>query len=101
MLHARRNADERPRLDLQRPSYVRRLLPKLAAKAGIDKRVHPHGLRHTHASELAAERLPLGAISAQLGHASIATTSIYVAKLTASDLAEQMASIGRSFTASA
>ncbi len=28
------------------PSYVRRLLPRLAARAGIDKRVHPHGLRH-------------------------------------------------------
>jgi integrase len=81
------------------PSYVRRLLPKLAANAGIDKRVHPHGLRHTHASELAAERLPLGAISAQLGHASIATTSLYVAKLTASDLADQMAAVGRTFTA--
>jgi len=48
---------------------------------------------------LRAEPLPLGAISAQLGHASIATTSLYVAKLTASDLAEQMASIGRTFTA--
>ncbi len=28
-------------------SYVRRLLPRLAAKAGIDRRVHAHGLRHT------------------------------------------------------
>lgn len=83
------------------PSYVRRLLPALARKAGISKRVHPHGLRHTHASELATERLPLNAISAQLGHASIATTSLYVAKLTSSDLAEQMQAIGRTFTAAA
>jgi site-specific recombinase XerD len=29
-------------------SYVRQLLPRLARKAGIAKRVHPHGLRHTH-----------------------------------------------------
>jgi integrase len=56
--------------------------------------VHPHCFRHTHASELAGERLPLGAILAQLGHTSIATTSLYVAKLTASDLAEQMAAVG-------
>jgi len=34
-------------------SYVRRLLPRLARKAGIDRRVHAHGLRHTHAAELA------------------------------------------------
>lgn len=27
-------------------SYVRTLLPRLASKAGIAKRVHPHGLRH-------------------------------------------------------
>lgn len=36
-------------------SYVRRLLPRLAAKAGIDRRVHAHGLRHTYAAELARE----------------------------------------------
>ena len=77
-------------------SYVRRLLPKLASKAGIAKRVHAHGFRHTHASELVGERLPLGAIQAQLGHSHISTTSLYVAKLTASDLADQMAAIGRS-----
>jgi len=27
-------------------SYVRRLLPRLAARAGVDRRVHAHGLRH-------------------------------------------------------
>jgi len=34
-------------------SYVRRLLPRLAARAGVDRRMHAHGLRHTHAAELA------------------------------------------------
>ena len=34
-------------------SYVRRLLPRLAARVGIDRRVHAHGLRHTYAAELA------------------------------------------------
>lgn len=43
-------------------SYVRRLLPRLAARAGIDKRVHPHGLRHTHGFELAAEGVPVHVI---------------------------------------
>jgi len=35
-------------------SYVRRLLPRLARKAGIDRRVHAHGLRHTYASRARA-----------------------------------------------
>jgi integrase len=77
------------------PSYVRQLLPKLAERAGIDKRVHAHGLRHTHASELAHERLRLPAIAAQLGHASTATTDAYLRKITAADLQDDMAAIGR------
>jgi integrase len=77
------------------PAYVRQLLPKLGRRAGIDKRVHAHGLRHTHAAELAQERLPLPAISTQLGHASTATTAIYVQRLAATDLQDAMAAIGR------
>ena len=52
-------------------SYVRQLLPRLARKAGIGKRVHPHGLRHTHATELAAENVSLLDIQTQLGHAHL------------------------------
>ena len=59
-------------------AYVRRLLPRLARKAGIAKRVHAHGLRHTHAAELRAEGFDIGIISKQLGHASIATTARYL-----------------------
>lgn len=59
-------------------SYVRTLFPRLARRAGIEKRVHAHGLRHTHASELAAEGIPMNLIQAQLGHSSLATTSRYL-----------------------
>jgi transcriptional regulator with XRE-family HTH domain len=38
-------------------SYVRRLLPRLARKAGVDRRVHAHGLRHTYAAELEGDQL--------------------------------------------
>jgi site-specific recombinase XerD len=58
--------------------YVRALLRRLAAKAGIDKRVHPHGLRHSHAAELAAEGVPVNVISRQLGHANSAVTARYL-----------------------
>jgi integrase len=54
------------------------LLPRLARGAGIPKRVHPHGLRHTHAAQLAREGVPLNVIQAQLGHSNIATTSHYL-----------------------
>jgi site-specific recombinase XerD len=62
-------------------SYVRRLLPKLAARAGIEKRVTPHGLRHSFASELIARDVPLNVLSAALGHSSVATTDIYIQRL--------------------
>jgi site-specific recombinase XerD len=61
-----------------RRAYIRRLMPQLAAKAGIGKRVHAHGLRHTHAAELRAEGVDIGIISKQLGHTSIATTVRYL-----------------------
>ncbi len=61
------------------PANVRDMLKRRAKKAGIDKRVHPHGLRHTHAMELIAdEKTPLNALQKQLGHSSLATTSVYV-----------------------
>ena len=59
-------------------SYVRTLLPRLARKAGIEKRAHAHGLRHTHAVELLSEGIDIGIISKQLGHASIAETARYL-----------------------
>lgn len=36
-------------------SYVRHLLRRLATKAGVERRVHPHALRHTYSAELARE----------------------------------------------
>lgn len=62
-------------------AYVRSLLPRLARKVGIEKRVHAHGLRHTHAFELASEGTPLHIIQAQLGHQSVATTDRYIRHL--------------------
>lgn len=57
---------------------LRSLTAMMAKRAGIEKRVHPHGFRHTHAAELAREGVPMNVIQAQLGHSSVATTSIYL-----------------------
>lgn len=59
-------------------AYIRRLLPRLAERAGIARRVHAHGLRHTHAAQLRSEGVDIGIISKQLGHRSIATTARYL-----------------------
>lgn len=69
-----------------RSAYVREALKLLARKAGIDKRVHPHGLRHTHAAELALEGVPLHVIRRQLGHANLATTERYIDHLRPADV---------------
>ncbi|HMN41869.1 MAG TPA: site-specific integrase [Phycisphaerales bacterium] len=58
--------------------YIRRMLPALARRAGIAKRVHAHGLRHTHAAELREEGVDIGVISKQLGHTDISTTARYL-----------------------
>ena len=71
-------------------SYVRTLLPRLARKAGIEKRVHPHGLRHTHAYELMIEGVPIPIIQQQLGHTSLATTDRYVSHLAPVDVISHM-----------
>ena len=59
-------------------SYLRMVLPRLAKQAGITKRVHPHGLRHTHAYELMMEGVEMPIIQRQLGHSSLATTDRYL-----------------------
>jgi site-specific recombinase XerD len=73
-------------------AYIRRLLKRLAAKAGIDKRVHAHGLRHTHAAQLRAEGIDIAIISRQLGHSSITTTARYLDHLAPRAVIETMRS---------
>lgn len=62
-------------------AYVRNKLKELGARAGIEKRVHPHGLRHTHAFELAGEGVDLRIVRRQLGHSNLAVTARYVEHL--------------------
>lgn len=66
-------------------SYVRHLLPRLAARAGISKRVHAHGLRHAYAVELEREGASLSTIRDLLGHSSAAVTDRYLRRIGASD----------------
>jgi site-specific recombinase XerD len=75
-----------------KPSYVRALLPRLAGKAGLSRRVHAHALRHTFASELAREGVPVNQIQKQLGHSSLAVTSRYLDHISPAELLDTIAS---------
>ncbi|MFV9673304.1 MAG: tyrosine-type recombinase/integrase [Acidimicrobiia bacterium] len=69
---------------------IRDTLRALARRAGIEKRVHPHGFRHTHAYELMMEGIPMPIIQRQLGHVSLATTDRYLAHIAPKQVIETM-----------
>lgn len=74
------------------PREVRRALARVGDLAGVE-RLHPHGLRHSHAVR-AARTGDVRVAQRQLGHASLATTTRYLDHLRADDLAEALASLG-------
>ena len=57
--------------------YVQRMVKRYAAKAGIDKNVSPHTLRHSFATDLYRETGKIRLVQKVLGHADLSTTMIY------------------------
>ena len=59
------------------PRYVQAMVAREAHNAGIERRVHPHMLRHTYATELLDEGYNIREVQELLGHANLSTTQIY------------------------
>jgi site-specific recombinase XerD len=66
--------DKRGRLT---PRSIERLVKKYAIKAGISKKVTPHVIRHSFATDLLQNGADIRSVQMMLGHANIATTQIY------------------------
>lgn len=69
----RRSTDLRPLT----PRSIQRLVEHYGKAAGLTKKVTPHTLRHSYATDLLMNGADIRSVQAMLGHASIQTTQIY------------------------
>lgn len=59
-------------------NYVEKMIKRMAKRAGIERNVTPHMLRHTCATELLEDGVDLATVQQILGHKDLSTTEIYL-----------------------
>ena len=58
--------------------YLQQMVKRYAGKAGINKRISPHTLRHTYATQYYKQTKDIETLRRILGHSDISTTTIYI-----------------------